>query len=184
MLFLAGLDGKSYWTRLSQGIPGVSCPDAECRGVQLRAHGWYPRYLGGQRVAFRRLRCPRCGVTHALLPADVCAYQDLTLPVVERAVVETRAGPTAAARAVGMDAAAAVRRVRRWLASPVWEQLRQLLPAAGELGQRIVAVLGAGAEKLLRLRAWLWSQRGLLLGGPTGLFRRGRPAERLRPRST
>lgn len=184
MLFLAGLDGKSYWTRLSQSLPGVACPDPDCRGVPLRAHGWYPRYLGGERVALRRLRCPRCGVTHALLPADVCAYQDLTLPVVEQAVVETRAGPTTAARAVGMATAAAVRRMRRWLASPVWEQLRQLLPAAGELGQRIVAVLGGEADKLLRLRDWLWSRRGLLLAGPAGLFRQGRPAARLRPGST
>lgn len=184
MLCLAGLDCKSYWTRLSQGIPHVSCPDPDCRGSQLRPHGWYRRYLDGQRVAFRRVRCPRCGVTHALLPEDVCAYQDLTLCVIERALVEARAGPSAAARAAGVEGAAAVRRARRWLRSPVWEQLRLLLPAVGDLWQRIVAVLGAGSEKLLRLRHWLGAKHGYLLGGPAGLFRHGRPSKRLRGRST
>jgi hypothetical protein len=83
-----------------------------------------------------------------------------------------------------MRGAAAVRRVRRWLHSPVWESLRVMLPAVGDLWERIVAVVGPGAEKLVRLRSWLWSKRCYLLGGPVGLFRQGRPHKRPRGRST
>ena len=185
MLCLAGLDRKSYWNRLRPwgSIPEVKCPDPACRSCLLRPHGWYQRYLGSERVAFRRVRCPRCGVTHALLPTDVCAYQDLTLTAVERAM-EARAGPAAAARAAGEHGGTAIRRARRWLRSPIWKQLTLLLPAVGDLWERIVAVVGPGAEKLVRLRSWLWSKWGYLLGGPIGIFRQGRPCLCLRGRST
>jgi len=32
----------------------------------------------GERQRLRRVRCPRCRVSHAVLPEDVCAYRDLT----------------------------------------------------------------------------------------------------------
>jgi len=83
MVFLSTLDHKSYWQELTAGLPEVRCPNPSCSRCLLRGHGWYRRYLGGRRVAFRRTRCPCCGVTHALLPEDVCAYQDLTLSALE-----------------------------------------------------------------------------------------------------
>ena len=56
MLFLPGIDSKSYWTLLGRGmaIPEVICPDPSCQGV-LGARGWYWRYLGGEHVPLRRL---------------------------------------------------------------------------------------------------------------------------------
>jgi hypothetical protein len=82
MICHPGLDSKNYWDQTLCGeIPEIPCPECES---SLRGHGTYQRYLGGTQVSIRRLRCPRCRVTHALLPEDVCAYQDLTLPVLEQ----------------------------------------------------------------------------------------------------
>jgi len=176
MVFLSSLNHKNYWEELAAGIPEIRCPDPACSGF-LRGHGRHRRYLGGQRVKLRRLRCPNCGVTHVLLPEDVCAYQDLTLPALESAL---EAGlPTAGARAVGEVSVAAVCRSRRWFRRSVWEVLASLLGGRGPLGCRLVALVGEAPGKLIRVRRWLWSQSNLLLGGPCGLFLDGRPCLRL-----
>jgi hypothetical protein len=176
MVFLCAVDHKSYWKKLASGVPEVECPDPACSGCLLRGHGWYRRYLGGGLVDFRRTRCPNCGVTHALLPEDVCAYQDLTLSALESAL---EAGlPTAAARAVGKVSVAAVCRARRWFRSSVWEVL-PILCGTDQLWTRLVALVGETPGKLVRVRRWLWSQSNLLLGGPCGLFLHGRPCLRI-----
>ena len=114
MLCLPGLGRKDYWKRLgAPSIPELACPDPSCDGWSLRGHGWYRRYLDGEYVAIRRLRCPRCGVTHALLPEDVVAYHDLTLLDLEE-ILEAEGGPSAAAHAAHQRGRAGVRRVRRW----------------------------------------------------------------------
>ena len=179
MLCLPDVDYKRYLS-LDSPLPEVWCPS--CETCLLRGHGWYRRYLGGELVSIRRTRCPRCRVTHALLPEDVCAYQDLTFSSLECAI-DAGGGPTAAARAVGERGEAAVRRTRRWL-GPVWKQIKPLLPAPGEIWDRIEAVVGPGPGKLIRLRRWLWSKLVLFLGGPVGLFRHGRPARATRRGST
>lgn len=173
MVFLDGLDCKSYWQRLGTGIlPAVPCPS--CPDTLLDPHGWYRRFLDGELVAFRRTLCGRCGVTHALLPEDVCAYQDLKLPAVERAL--DAGGPTPAARAVGETTVAAVCRARRWLRGSTWAMLRA---APSHLVDRIVVLAGEAPGWLMRARHRLWSRLGVLLGGPCGLFRYGRPCLRL-----
>jgi hypothetical protein len=177
MVFLSTLDHKSYWQELAAGIPEVRCPNPSCSRCLLRGHGWYRRYLGGRRVAFRRTRCPCCGVTHALLPEDVCAYQDLTLSALELAM--EAASPTPAARAVGSASVAAVRRARRWFRGTTWAALDPLLTGPGRLLDRLVTLVGKAPGKLLRLRRWLWSKAGLLLGGLSGLFLHGRPCRQL-----
>ena len=98
MLCLPGLGCKDYWERMRRGspIPEIDCPTCL---VRLKGHGWYERYFCGELVDIRRLRCVGCSVTHALLPEDLCAYQDLTLPALEQA--KQRDGPTAAARTAG-----------------------------------------------------------------------------------
>ncbi len=85
---------------------------------------------------------------------------------------------SAAARAAGQSGVAAVRQARRWRRGSTWRRLSFLLPAAGTAWQRIEAIVGKVVGKLLRLRHWLWSHLGYLLGGPTGLFRGGRPRDR------
>lgn len=173
MVFLHGLDCKSYWQKLGTGIlPAVPCPS--CPDTLLGPHGWYRRFLDGKLVAFRRTLCGRCGVTHALLPEDVCAYQDLTLPAVERAL--DAESPTPAARAVGEATVAAVRRARRWLRGSVWAMLRA---APSHLVHRIVVLAAEVPGKLIRARRRLWSELGVLLGGPCGLFLHGRPCWQL-----
>ena len=176
MLCVAGLDSKSYWQQLSTGaVPEVACPSPSCRGRLLSPHGWYQRYLGGELVDLRRLRCRGCRVSHALLPEDVCAYQDLTLHSLERAM-DTGGGPSTAARAARQsDGEKGVRRARRWQRGRLWMDLELFLEAIGRLAERLVAVVGRGAGKLVRLRHWLWSRYGYLLAGPVGLFRQGRP---------
>lgn len=176
MVFLRGLDSKSYWQRLSPGgpVPELACPDPACESRRLAGHGWYRRYLDGVYVLFRRLRCVVCRVSHALLPEDVCAYQDLRLAALEQVLAAQ--GPSEAVRSAGEPVdAASVRRARRRQRSPRWARLRQLLPPAETLGQGIEAAVGQAAGQLVRLRHWLWRQWVYLLGGPVGLFRHGRP---------
>lgn len=179
MLCLPGLGCKEYWERMRSGspIPEMECPT--CLS-QLKGHGWYQRYFCGERVDIRRLRCVGCGVTHALLPEDLCAYQDLTLPSLEQA--KQRDGPSSGACAAGWDGA--VRRARRWRGSRVWRQLLALLPAAGTVWERVVALVGSAPGMLVRLRHWVWSHLAYWLGGPCGLFRHGRPPSGRREAST
>lgn len=180
MLCLRGLDYKSYSERLAVGqpLPELPCPDPECPVRILRGHGWYRRFLGSVLTAFRRLRCPGCGVTHALLPEDVCAYRDLTLGDLEAALA-AGGGPSTAARAAHQPGSAGVRRARRWqraLQPPRTHRLLGFLPPGeGSFWERAQAAEGRAPGVLVRLRHWLWSTCGYFLGGVSGLYRHGRP---------
>ena len=50
-----------------------------------------------------------------------------------------------------------------------------ILPAAGSLAEKIAALVGSAAGRLVRLRCWLWRKLAYWLAGPAGLFRHGRP---------
>lgn len=181
MVCLPGLDSKSYEQCLGDGeVPPVSCPDPRCGGALLRGHGWYLRYLAGVQQPFRRLRCPQCGVSHGVLPEDVCAYRDVLLVEVE-AGLEAQS-VSAGARAAGQGGANGVRRVRDWRRSQkaAWvKSLLALLPAVeGRWWHRVQKVFGPQAGWLLRLRRWLWQSWRLLLSGLSGLWRGGRPRGR------
>jgi Domain of unknown function (DUF6431) len=186
MLSLVGLVCKQYWERLGGGVvPEVFCPDPQCQGARLRGHGWYSRYIGEVRQLVRRVRCPRCRVSHALLPEDLCAYRDASLGAVEAALCAGR--PSAAARVAEQAGRRGVRRVRGWLRSegaPWTEKLKALLPAAGGTWwRRVQEMVGEAAGWLLRLRRWLWSSWSRFLGGVSGLYRQGRPERRPPPPS-
>lgn len=178
MVCLPGLDSKSYEPCLGGGVvPPVRCPDPQCGGALLRGHGWYPRYLAGVQQRFRRLRCPQCGVSHGVLPEDVCAYRDALLVELEAGLEAQSA--SVGARAAGQSGACGVRRVRGWRRSQKgdWvKTLLALLPAAeGAWWQRVRIVFGPAAGWLLRLRRWLWQSYCLLFSGLSGLWRGGRP---------
>lgn len=183
MLSVAGLDCKQYREQMDSGaIPELRCPDPECGGTLLRGHGWYERYLEGELQAIRRVRCPRCKVSHAVLPEDVCAYRDLPLSSVEAGL---EAGtPSAGASASGQEGDSGVRRVRGWLRSaeePFAAKLLGLLgPVAGPWWRGAQEVVGKAAGWLTRLRHWLWASWRCFLGGLRGLFRHGRPPFRSR----
>ncbi len=183
MVSVAGIGCKQYREQMDGGaVPELSCPDPECRGCQLRGHGWYKRYLGGELQALRRVRCSRCKVSHAVLPEDVCAYRDLTLGSVEAGLAA--GSPSSGAEASGQDGSAGVRRVRGWLRSaeePFAVKLQGLLgPVSCPWWRGAQEVVGPGAGWLTRLRHWLWSSWRCFLGGLSGLFRHGRPACRSR----
>ena len=60
-----------------------------------------------------------------------------------------------------------------------------LLPATpGKVIDRVRVVVGAAPGTLVRLRRWLMSRFTIFLGGPCGLYRRGRPGLRIRRVST
>lgn len=162
-------------------VPAVSCPTPRCQGRLQRGHGFYKRYVDGVLRELRRLICPACGVTNALLPEDLCAYRDATLTAVE-AAADTGPGPAVGARAAGEAGHEARRRVRRWGLGSVsrWViRLVAFLPAGPEHWlERVRAVVGAGSGALVRLRRWLWERYTVFLGGPCGLFRLGRPGGR------
>jgi hypothetical protein len=186
MVFVTGVCSKKYWSVFVRGMAlGVrlECPAPGCAGVLLRGHGWHLRYLAGLLVWLRRVGCPSCGVTHVILPEDVCAWLDLTLVTLEQ-VVTAGSGPTAGARAAGLAGAEGVRRVRRWrrkLAGGLVRQVVALLPAgSGSWWERAVAVVGSAPGVLVRLRSWLWSAYRLLLTGLAGLLGGGRPWWRVR----
>jgi len=180
MISVAGLGFKQYREQMDGGaVPELSCPDPEC-GTPLGGHGSYQRYLGGQRQSVRRVRCPRCRVSHAVLPEDVCAYRDLTFGAVEAGLAAQR--PSAGAEASGQVGPAGVRRVRGWLRSaqePYAAKLQGLLgPVSSPWWRGAQEVVGEATGWLTRLRHFLWSRCRYFLGGLSGLFRHGRPAPR------
>jgi hypothetical protein len=180
MVSVAGLGCKQYREQMDSGaVPELSCPDPECR-APLRGHGWYRRYLGGERQAVRRVRCPRCRVSHAVLPEDVCAYRDLPLDAVEAGLAAAR--PSVGAEVSGQVGRPGVRRVRGWLRSaqePFGAKVLAFLgPVVGPWWRGAQEVVGQGAGWLTRLRHFLWSSFRYFLGGVSGLYRQGRPAAR------
>lgn len=181
MVSVAGLGCKQYREQMDRGgVPELSCPDPQCQETPLRGHGWYRRYLGGERQSLRRVRCPCCRVSHAVLPEDVCAYRDLTFGAVEAGLAEER--PRAGAEVSGQRGRAGVRRVRGWLRSgqePYAAKLQGLLgPVPGPWWRGAQGVVGEAAGWLTRLRHWLWSGFRCFLGGLSGLYRHGRPPRR------
>jgi hypothetical protein len=182
MLSLEGVGCKQYRVVVGGVVPEMRCPDPGCQGTRLRGHGWYRRFLGGKREPLRRVQCPRCGVSHALLPEDLCAYRDATLGAVEAALAA--GSPSAGARVAGQAGSSGVRRVRGWLHSEGsrWaEKLKALLPAAeGPWWRRVQAVMGDASGWLLRLRRWLWSSWGSFFAGLSGLYRHGWPERQSR----
>jgi len=183
MLSIAGVGCNEYAGVVGRcgSVPSVSCPTPGCQGRLQRGHGFYKRYVDGVLRELRRLICPACGVTNALLPEDLCAYRDATLTAVE-AAADTGPGPAARARAAGETGHEAKRRLRRWgvVSASRWvTRLVALLPAGPEHWlDRVRAVVGAGSGALVRLRHRLWSHYTVLLGGPCGLFPLGRPGGR------
>jgi hypothetical protein len=183
MVCVPGLGCKQYRERMEGGeIPEVRCPDPACGATRLRRRGWYQRYLGGQRQPVRRLRCPRCRVSHALLPEDVCVYRDAELGCVEAALAA--GAPSAGAQAAGQVGEPGVRRVRSWLRSAERSMAARvqalLAPEEGLWWRRAQRVVSEQAGWLTRLRHWLWSRYRLLLGGVSGLYRHGRVGRRPR----
>ncbi len=169
MVSVAGIGCKQYREQMDSGaVPELSCPNPECQGARLRGHGWYKRYLGGERQSLRRVRCPRCRVSHAVLPEDVCAYRDLTLASVEAGLAA--GSPSAGAEASGQDGSPGVRRVRGWLRSaqePFAAKVQGLLgPVSGPWWRGAQEVVGQGggladaAAALAVVELALFSRRG------------------------
>ena len=183
MLSVSGVACNEYARVIGRNgsVPAVSCPAPGCQGRLQRGHGFYRRYVDGVLRELRRMICPACGVTNALLPEDLCAYRDATLTAVE-AAADTGPGPAVRARAAGETGHEAKRRVRRWGLEPEsrWVVLLvALLPAGPQHWlERVRAVVGPGSGALVRLRRWLWERYTVFLGGPCGLFRLGRPRGR------
>jgi len=181
MLSVAGVGCKQYREEMDSGaVPELICPNPQCQGTRLRGHGWYKRYLGGERQSLRRVRCPRCRVSHAVLPEDVCAYRDLTLGAVELGLAAGR--PSPGAEASGQAGSQGVRRVHGWFRSarePFAAKIQAFLGAVSVPWWRgAQEVAGQAAGWLTRLRHWLWSSYRCFLGGVSGLFRHGRPSSR------
>ena len=69
MIAARGVRTNDYWEvlRSANGCPELDCPEPGC-AERLRPHGSYWRYVYEDLREIRRVRCPRCGVTHAVLP--------------------------------------------------------------------------------------------------------------------
>ena len=188
MLCLKGVSSKEYIEdspRVLACLFELSCPGPECAGARLAGHGVYRRYLGGSLQWIARVRCPRCGVTHGVLPEDACAYRDLTLGSLEPAW--DASGPSVACRQLEPPDVCGLRSMRRVLRrlKATRASLRSFLPALADLGlSGLRSVFGSGPGVLVRARAWLWSTYGLWFSGLCGLWRHGRPPPLDRGRST
>lgn len=188
MVSVLGVNRKTYAEHFGRGqqLPELACPDPSCHGCTLLGHGYYQRYVDGSYMELRRLRGSKCKITHIVQPEDMCAYRDLSFPVLEEAL-STPGGPSARASACGQLGEAGRRRVRGWLRSLSCGLAGALgfLPAvAGELWERVQTVFGETPGALVRLRRWLVSVHRYFLGGVRGLFRFGRPRLDLHAPST
>ena len=188
MISAAGVGAKEYlgvfeW---SGARPVLHCPGKDCGGAELGWHGRYERYLGGVLRPICRAICRRCGVTHAVLPEDVCAYNDLMFRQLEQVV--DAGGPSSGAVAAGLQGESAprcARRFRQKLARNVARAMEALLPAVeGDWFSRGKRVVGRGIGVLAALRHWLMSRYSIFLAGPSGLYRFGRPGHRIRATTT
>jgi hypothetical protein len=122
-----------------------------------------------------------------VLPEQVCAYRDLPLGALERAL-EAGGGPAAQARAAQQAGPAGRRRVRGWrrAASQGWTAaLAAVLPPAwGMWWERVREVFGSAPGWLVRLRCWLWEKWSYFFSGLAGLWRHGRPPQAVGRSST
>jgi len=187
MIAATGIRTNDYWEvhRRAEQWPELDCPEPGC-AARLRPHGSYRRNVYEDLREIRRVRCPRCGMTHAVLPEDLCAYQRGTLDELER--VMAAPGPTAGARELDAPGPEAVRRARRMRGGVrrLWGQaVSALLPATpGSVLDRVRAVVGSAPGALVRLRRWLMARFAVFFGGPCGLYRRGRPCLLIRQVAT
>jgi hypothetical protein len=177
MVCVTGVGIKEYFEGPRSWMAALRCPDPDCEQSPVEGHGGYRRYVGGVLRRIQRVRCVRCGVTHGVLPEEVCAYRDLTLSALER--IWDASSPSAASRQVGEVSARMVRRMRRVLhrlRRRVSVEVRGWLPAVRNSGLRgLRQIFGSAPGVLLRLRRRLWSGQGLWFSGLCGLWRHGRP---------
>lgn len=178
MLCLVGIGVDEFLARKADGtlpLSDLRCPEPDCRSTLWR-HGGHRRYLAGVLHWIPRVRCPRCRVTHGVLPEDVCAYRDLTLGALEAAM--EAGSPSKVASVLDMPTAEGVRAARRMLRQlgRQWPAILGFLPALPEPGLAgLRRVFDSQPGVLLRLRQWLMSKLGLWFSGLCGLWRRGRP---------
>ena len=169
----------------------------------MGSNGWRGRYFYSSFRPILVLHCAGCRRYDRLLPADVCAYRDLTLGQWE-AAIDAGPGHVAGARAAGQLGPGATRRVRRWHRgfALLVQVLLALLPAvAGPWLTRVRAVVGPRATVArgggtpaggagsrlggcLPLMRWaiLAGRTSALPGGPVG-FRRVASMPKARPRA-
>lgn len=189
MVSVPGVNRKTYAEHFGQGqpLPVLTCPNPSCFGCTLRGHGFYRRYVDGSHIELRRVRGSKCKTTHIVLPEDMCAYRDLSFPVLER-ILSIPGGSYVRARIIGQideNGPRRIRRLLRSLRSGLTGAVLGFLPAAtGNLLERLQAVVGKAPGVLVRLRRWLRSQHHYFLGGVRGLFRHGRPKKILHGGST
>jgi hypothetical protein len=188
MVSVPGVNRKTYAEHFGRGqrLPELACPDPSCHGCTLRGHGYYQRYVDTLYMELRRVRGSKCKITHIVQPEDMCAFRDLSFPVLEEAL-STPGGPSVRAYACGQLGEVGRRRVRGWLRalSRGLTGAVGFFPAVvGGLWERVQAVFGEKPGALVRLRRWLVSAHRYFLGGLCGLFRFGRPRPDLHGAST
>lgn len=171
MLFLRGVGVEEFFDQKTVGELG--CPKCSSR---LHGHGGYLRYLGGVRRRVSRVRCRPCGVSHVVLPGNVCAYRDLRLETLETVV--DAGSPSEGAPHLDpqpVDGRRVTRRVLRAFETQI-QAVAGWLPAVSVGGlDKLRQIFGAQPGVLLRLRQWLLSTHGLWFSGLCGLWRHGRP---------
>ena len=171
MLFLEGIGVEAY-LRL-ETVGELSCP--ACR-AKLHGHGGYKRYLGNVRCRVFRVRCPPCGVTHVVLPGNVCAYRDMTLETVEE--VAEAGSPSEGARHLDpppVDGRRVARRLQRTFERQMQAVAGWLEPMSQRGLEGLRELFGSAPGVLVRLRRSLMRTHGLWFSGLCGLWRHGRP---------
>ena len=177
MVCVTGVGFKEYFEGPMSWLATLRCPDPECEQSRVEGHGSYRRYVGGVLRRIQRVRCLRCGVTHGVVPEELCAYRDLTLSALE--VIWDASSPSAASRRMGEVSDRMMRRMRCVLCRlrrKVSMEVHGWLPAVREPGlEGLRQIFGVEPGVLLRLRRWLGSAQGLWFSGLCGLWRHGRP---------
>jgi len=176
MLFLDGVGVEAFVSKVAAGdLPVLYCPVPTC-GSRLHGHGGYERYLGDVLCRVVRVRCRPCGITHVVLPGNVCAYRDMTLETVEE-VVEA-GSPSEGERHLdprSIDARRVARRVLRALERQMQAVVGWLEPMSRRGLEGLRELFGSAPGVLVRLRRSLMRTHGLWFSGLCGLWRHGRP---------
>lgn len=184
MIFLDGVGVEAFIESVSTGdLPVLFCPVPNCR-CRLHGHGGYYRYLGNVLRWVFRVRCRRCGVTHVVLPGNVCAYRDMTLETLEEVV--DAGSPSEAERHLDpppVDGRRVARRALRAFGEQMGAVVGLLPGVPGGVPDKLREIFGPQPGVLVRLRCWLRLRYGEWFSGLCGLWRHGRPPHVVR-RST
>ena len=140
---------EESWNKWTKDVSCPGCADT----AGFARHGTYSKYHYRRRLSLLRVRCQRCGTTHALIPAFSLPGTSLGTAEVEQFVAGRRAGRSRresgralCAQGVGVEY---LRRIEQMIIAAIQRAkalFGDLAPGVGEVYRWLVAAAGASGE--------------------------------------